>query len=365
MIKFKNFLIVLFSAVIGILIVEIFYNFFFRDDLALSRLDKSQLYKDYTKEEKNKNLPIRHKFNGGKCVQRGLMTNTNKMNWHPKFGANDNIVNIDCINELFSKKTTNIIFFGGSSMFNHEAPNYLTSIEFYAFKDNFDRYRSINLANSGARMSNNLASFIEHVPKIKNVDHVIFLDGINEFTSVQLGSSPEFDTYWAQGIEARINNPQIIIIEKLISKSLLFEFIFTNIFNYKSIRDKSNVSLASESNINIAANDYSYRKKITQILCQKLLIKCHFLLQPAIFFDDTKKSFSKEIEKYYEKLFDENLYLYKYGYEVIKKQNSDIIDLSNIFNGKENLFFDSVHFNKYGSKIIGENILAILKNYEN
>ena len=48
-----------------------------------------------------------------------------------------------------------------------------------------------------------------------------------------------------------------------------------------------------------------------------------------------------------------------------KKQNSDIIDLSNIFNGKENLFFDSVHFNKYGSKIIGENILAILKNYEN
>ena len=48
-------------------------------------------------------------------------------------------------------------------MANNETPNFLTSIEYYAFKDNFDKYRSINLANSGARMSNNLGSFIEHI----------------------------------------------------------------------------------------------------------------------------------------------------------------------------------------------------------
>ena len=38
----------------------------------------------------------------------------------------------------------------------------------YTLND-FENYRSINLANSGARMSNNLASFIEYIPKIENL----------------------------------------------------------------------------------------------------------------------------------------------------------------------------------------------------
>ena len=360
MIKFKNILTILFSVVLGILIVELIYNFFFRDNVIASRLDKSSMYINYTNEEIDKSLPIRHKFNGGECVKRGLMTKTKKMNWHPRYGANDNQVNIECINKLFSKKTINVIFFGGSAMQNDEAPNYLTSIDYYAFKDNFETYRSINLANSGARMSNNLASFIEHVPKIENVNHIIFLDGVNEFSGVQLGSNPTYDTYWAQGVKARINNPQIIILEKLISKSLFFELIFIKIFKYKSIRDKSNVRFATKKNIEIAAEDYSYRKKIIQIFCDELSINCHFLLQPAIFFDDTEKSYSIEIKKYYQKLFAENLHLFKYGYEKIKDKNKDAIDFSKIFNGINDIFIDGVHFNKNGSKIIGENIFKII-----
>lgn len=360
--KIKNSIIVLISIIITILIVELVYSFFFRVSVVDQKLDRVSFYEKYSDEERDKNLPIRHELNGGKCVKRGLLTKKNKMNWHPRFGANDNEVNIDCINKLFSSKTTNVIFFGGSSMFNHEAPNYLTSIDYYAFKDNFSKYRSINLANSGARMSNNLSSFIEHVPKINNVDYVIFMDGVNEFTGVQLGADPLYDTYWAQGVKQRINNPEIIIIEKIIQKSILFELILKKLFRYKSIRDRENVINATEQNIKLAAEDYSYRKKIVEIYCKKLSINCIFFLQPGIYFDDTKSSFDKDIDEYYKKLWKENWNLYSLGYDFIKSENDNIIDLSKHFNGKDNIFIDASHFNKDGSKIIGETFLQILEN---
>ena len=147
-------------------------------------------------------------------------------------------------------------------------------------------------------MSNNLSSFIEHIPKIKNVDYIIFMDGINDFTSVQLGLNPLYDTYWAQGIKQRINNPKLIIVEKIIEKSIFFEFLFKFVFGYKSIRDKSNVRNATEKQIDIAAEDYTYRKKIIEIYCEKFSIKCIFTLQPAIFFDKTGKSYNDKIYKY-------------------------------------------------------------------
>ncbi len=364
--KVKNFLLIFISSIVMIVIIDLIYNFFFRENFSGEKIDQVSFYKKYSNKELDKLLPKRHEFNGGECVVRGLLTKTGKMNWHPRFGANDNEVNIECINNLFSKKTTNVVFYGGSSMFNDEAPNYLTSIDYYAFKDDFENYRSINLANSGARMSNNLASFIEYIPKIENLDHVVFLDGINEFTGVQLGSDPTYDTYWAQGIEARINKPELILIEKLITKSIFIEMILKKIFNYQSIRDKSNIKFATKKNIHLAADDYTYRKKITQIICSELSINCHFILQPAIFFDETEMSFSDEIKDYYKKLFQENLYLYSYGYEIIKSQNKDVIDFSKIFNNENDIFIDSVHFNKKGSKILGEKIFEFLqKNSSN
>ena len=346
----------------GIMIIEIFYNFLLRDNIIGDKLDKKSFYQSYSEQELDRSLPIRHVNNGGECIKRGLMTKSKKMNWHPRYGANDNQIDIKCVNKLFSTHTTNIIFFGGSAMQNDEAPNYLTSIDYFAFKDNFDSFRSINLSNSGARMSNNLASFIEYVPKIENVDHVVFFDGMNEFAAVQLGSNPLYDTYWAQGVEARINNPEIIIIEKIISKSIVFEILLSKIFGYRSIRDKSNIEFANKNNIQIAAEDYNYRKNILEIFCNELEIKCHFFLQPSIFFDETKKSFTVEIENYYEKLFSKNSDFFKYGYEIIKSKNNNVIDFSKIFNGFDNIFIDSVHFNKKGSQIIGENIFKIISD---
>ena len=365
MTKIKHLILILSSIIIGIILIEIIYNIFLRENVIGGSLDKVTFYKNYSVKELDRSLPLKHKFNGGECVKRGLMTKMKKMNWHPRYGANDNEVDIECINNLFQLNTTNIIFFGGSSMQNDEAPNYLTTIDYYALKDKFDKYRSINLANSGSRMSNNLSSFIEYVPKIKNVNHIIFFDGINEFTSVQLGADPTYDTYWAQGVRARVNNPELFIVEKLLEKSIVFELIVTKIFNYKSIRDKSNVKFADKKNIKIAANDYLYRKSIIDIYCKKMEIKCHFILQPSIFFDDTRKSYSETIMKYYENLFNENLQLYKFGYSVIKNsKDKNIIDFSTIFNGEDDIFIDAAHFNKRGSEIVGKNFLKVLEKYE-
>ena len=141
--KVKNFLLIFISSIVMIVIIDLIYNFFFRENFSGEKIDQVSFYKKYSNKELDKLLPKRHEFNGGECVVRGLLTKTGKMNWHPRFGANDNEVNIECINNLFSKKTTNVVFYGGSSMFNDEAPNYLTSIDYYAFKDDFENYRSI------------------------------------------------------------------------------------------------------------------------------------------------------------------------------------------------------------------------------
>jgi len=188
------------------------------------------------------------------------------------------------------------------------------------------------------------------------------MDGVNDFTSVQLGSNPLYDTYWAQGVKQRINNPKVIILEKIIEKSIFFELLFKYIFKYKSIRDKTNVRFINEKQIDLAAEDYTYRKKIIEIYCKHLSIKCFFVLQPAIFFDETKKSYDDKIDRYYKKnFFGDNLYLYSVGYDKIKSKNKNIIDFSKIFNGKENIFIDASHFNKEGSKILGKKFLEIIE----
>ena len=119
---------------------------------------------------------------------------------------------------------------------------------------------------------------------------------------------------------------------------------------------------ANKNAIEVAAEDYTFRKKIIEILCKNFSIKCIFTLQPAIFFDKTRKSFDEKIYKYYQKkFFEEKINLYLIGYKKIILENKNIIDLSELFNGKENIFIDASHFNKNGSKILGEKFYKILE----
>ena len=305
----------------------------------------------------DKKLPIRLEYHGGTCVKKGLAKDG--MNWHPRFGYHDKKVNIECINNLFTKKTKNIVFFGGSVMNNMETPNYLTSIEYYAFKDYMNQFRSINFAISGSRLSNELSKFVEYIPKIKNIDLIIFLDGINELHPLKYGGKPDEDYYWTAGVKLRVHKPLYFLFDLIIDRSKLIEIVAIDIFNYKSSRIGRNITVNIES-IEKSIEDYSYRKKVLNMLCDSLNLKCIFAIHPV--FNSTEGLNSKNdalIESYINKHFPNNKFYVEKGYELLRKENG-VIDLSKIYKNKENIFFDQAHTNKIGSEIMGKKLFEII-----
>ena len=209
----KEKILLLSSVIIGILILELISGLF---DTELPNSNyKSILYKNYSEEELNRELPFRHPNNGGNCVHVGFHSN---MQWHPRFGFNDKTLDLDCVEKLFGQEKINVVFLGGSAMANYETPNYLTSIEYYMFK-NTDNFRSINLSESGARLSNELSIFIEYIPKMKlKPDFVVFLDGYNEFNSIRYNGKPDDDFYWTASVKERIHAPFKYYLNALLKK---------------------------------------------------------------------------------------------------------------------------------------------------
>ena len=47
-------------------------------------------------------------------------------------------------------------------------------------------------------------------------------------------------------------------------------------------------------------------------------------------------------------------------FEILNLDKSLKYNLSNIFDNQSNIYFDAVHFNKYGSEIIGKELRKIL-----
>ena len=123
-------LLVLSSIIISLLLVELFLRILSLK-LPVSDLN-GPLYKEYSKEELDQSLSFRHRNHGGECIKRRFLK---KLHWHPRFGYNNKNIDFDCVEQLFSEGKTNIIFMGGSAMANHQTPNYLTSIEYYMFKN--------------------------------------------------------------------------------------------------------------------------------------------------------------------------------------------------------------------------------------
>ena len=320
-------------------------------------VNQKDLYEVYSQEEMDKNISLRHEFHGGKCIESGLVGRA--MNWHPRFGFQNKIIDIDCINKLFTKKTKNIIFFGGSIMEDTFTPNYLTSIENYAFKDSMQIYRSINLAVSGSRLSNELSKFIEYVPKIKNVDIAIFVDGINELHSIKFNGQPDNDFYWTAGVNSRIHKPLYFFFDLVIDRSKIIEIVAVNIFNYKSSRIARNYNVTNNL-IEQSIEDYFYRKKIIKLLCDQLSIKCLFVIHPV--FNTTKDldSANDQIIKEYIKVhYPNNEKIVNYGYDLLRK-DEEIIDLSMIYDGLDNIFIDEAHTNKIGAEMLGKKLFEII-----
>jgi hypothetical protein len=351
----KEKILVLSSVIASLLLIELLLKIL-SVNLPANDL-KSALYKEYSVEELDLSIPFRHKNHGGECIKPRF---SKKMQWHPRFGWNDKNINFDCLEQLFSEGKTNIIFMGGSAMANYETPNFLTSIEHYMFK-NSDEFRSINLAESGARLSNDLSIFIEYVPKMKiKPDIIIFFDGYNEFNAVQYNGEPDDDFYWTAGVKRRVHEPYKFYFDIVIEKSHLFKFLLYNILRFSSVRIQSDE--IAKSKIIESARDYVYRKNILDNLCSIYKIKCIFTLQPA--FVLSKNLIGKtdqQISKFILKHFKNNEMIYKIGYaEILNLDRSVKYSLINIFDNQSNIYFDFVHTNKYGSEIIGKELRKIL-----
>lgn len=328
----------------------------------LNASNNSYLYEKYTKQELSTKLQYRHEFHGGKCTN--FYEKFNKVNvklqWHPRYGFSGKKFDLDCINNLFSKKTKNIIFFGGSGMANTETPNYLTSIEYYLFRENLEKYRSVNFSISGARLSNSLSIFLEYLPKIKNVDIAIFYDGINEFHSIKFDGDPSDDFYWTMGVKDRIHNHAYFLLEALTYRSKLLEVLFLNILKLDNKRVNTKFIL-SDKKVELAVKDYAYRKSILEKLCKIYKIKCVFILQPVFYLTKNNNSTSHyiKIKNFYEKFYPNNEILYKKGYSLLKKEEN-IIDFTSIFDNIKDTYFDDAHSDKQGSEAIAVKMKEVL-----
>jgi hypothetical protein len=338
-----------------LLIIELFLRI-----LSVKKPDsdlKSELYKKYSIEELDLSIPFRHKNHGGECINPRF---DKQMQWHPRFGNNDKKVNFDCVKQIFNEGKTNIIFMGGSAMANYETPNFLTSIEYYMFK-NSDEFRSINLAERGARLSNTLSIFIEYIPKMKiKPDIIIFFDGYNEFNGIRFNGQPDDDFYWAAAIKNKIHEPYKFYFDIAIERSHLFKFLFNTILGFSSTRIHPEET--ENQKIIESARDYIYRKNILNNLCGVYKIKCIYVLQPVfVLSKNLVGKTDQQISKWILKYFKNDEVIYKIGYAEISNLDRSIkYNLINIFDNQSNIYFDHVHTNKYGSEIIGKELRKIL-----
>jgi hypothetical protein len=314
-------------------------------------------YKKYKTEELDKKIKFRHKFHGGECIKSIL--DKEKLNWHPRIGYQTKKIDINCINSLFTNKTYNIVFFGGSVMARDKDFNFLSSIEHFAFKNEMENFRSVNFAESGARLSNSLSMFVEYISKINNINLIVFLDGINEFGSIRYNGRPDDDFFWTAGVKRRINNPESYFLDIIIDRFKTFELI-SKLFNYESSRiqyRKVNLSQLSAS-----VDDYNYRKKIIKKLCNQNKLKCIFLIQPHFYSTKGLNSkLDKKLDKFIKKTFPQLEYVVQKGYEILLK-NNDVYDLTEIYNNQNEIFIDDTHTNKFGAEILGKEIIKIIKS---
>lgn len=301
-------------------------------------------FADYNEAELDYSLPFIHERNGGSCV------NINKgFNWNQWWGFSARSLDFNCAKEFFKSESISVVFLGGSTMHNAEAPNYLTTLDYLAIKD-IQGVRSINLAESGARHMNMSIRFQREVIPL-SPDLVIFLDGYNEFNSIIYGGSPGDDFYWTASGKIRMHNPYRIYIDKVIEKSKFLELALVRSGLYNSSRNVSNIKY-NEDLMQKAADSYLADQSITSALCEKFSIKCLFVIQPQVFNSSLEEHI--KIISHNDIRFPHSKDIRISGYNRILNKCSHCIDLSDSLNGVRNSFYDPVHFGKSGSKRLGK-----------
>lgn len=300
----------------------------------------------YSKEELRRDLPHFTERQGGQCIEI-----RSGLNWDPRFGFASKKLNKECARKLFAAYPKSVVLLGGSAMENLQAPNYLTTIDSYAFGED-KTVASLNLAESGARHANMLFRFLHEVIELRPA-YVVFLDGFNEFNSVRYGGAPEDDFYWTAGVKDRVQNPLKYFRDKLVEKSRLAQLIALKTGFINSARLPP--SRVDTKSIEQAAEYYVKMRNYTQTMCEAYRIKCIFIIQPTALVENTPGASAKAVIRAHQKEFKADTEIYRTGYDyILRKANGKVVDASHLFDGKDNVYLDVVHFNKVGSELIGK-----------
>jgi hypothetical protein len=284
------------------------------------------------------------------CVRRNL----GGMRWDPRFGFASKILDKACAKDLFKSGETKVVLLGGSTMDSALAPNYLTTIDHYAFGGDASVV-SINLAESGARLSNMLARFLYEVIELRpNV--TVFLVGPLEFTSIQYGGLPADDFYWTASVSRRVHHPMMFFLDKAIEESKLAQALLIQTGIYPSARrtgKKIDLTLVDE------AVDYYFRtQENIEAICEHYAIKCIFILQPNILVQSHLNARDRLIVQVDLKNFPQDQEITSRGFALLKKgrDGNHLLDPSGLFEGVPDAYFDVVHLTKVGNALLGKYI---------
>ncbi len=307
-------------------------------------------YRDYTPEEKNPALPMYTDDQGGACVRR---IPADRMNYHPYFGFSLGELDRICARDLLQRTKDSVVFMGGSVMANTYAPNHLTTIDHFVHEA-WPGIFSLNLAESGSRSTNELVRFLLEVIDLKPAI-VIFLDGFNEYNSIRYGGSPEDDFYWTAGVEDRVERPFVFLRDKALSSSKILTIA---LYQTRLIVSPRGPQPEPSPEATLAASAHYVRNQTRiQSLCVLHGIRCFFFLQPTLYTKQKRSPVEDNILLTKDRGTPGGGRVMARGYAAIKdRAEYKVEDLSEIFTTEETLYFDTVHLNRQGNRLLAEEL---------
>ena len=314
------------------------------DDIARHLTMYDDAYRQLYSPEELQSEPLRQ----DRCVRRA------QQHWDPRFGLAAKTLDKACAKELFQSAKTKVVLFGGSAMDGAFSPNYLTTIEHYAFAED-GNIVSINLAEAAARLSNMLARLLHEVIELRpNV--AVFLVGLNEFLSIQYGGLPGDDFFWATHVNRKVNHPMLFFLDKAIDESKLAQTVLiqTGIFpSPRRIRTKIDLTLVNQD-----VDYYFHTQEYTSVLCRQYSIKCIFILQPTPLVQSNLDARDQLIVQDYLKYIPLGQEIIRRGYGLLKmgRNGNFVLDPSRLFDGVPDAYFDVDHFTKVGNALLGKYI---------
>ena len=270
----------------------------------------------------------------------------------------------DSVNYPTTDNSTNIWFFGGSTMYSLLTSNQHTIPSLFAKIANV-KGTSVHVTNYGISAFNSSLELINYVDLLRRVkdkpEIVVFYDGYNDSTTslaygaIQINQQATFGAFGDNSKKAASYH----FIQMLNKNSYIFKRIVGNSITYKYfLSDQPDFSNRS---INETAQRYISNVKYIEKISEAHGIKPYFFLQPMPF---TKKDLSHEEKQRI------NIY-HKHSpkvYNIIKnacKDNSNFFDLSDAFDEyKETLFFDrGGHVHNKGNSIIAAEMFNTVNKY--